>query len=86
MNGCQSGPTLQSTVVCYEGMPLAVYYELAAHLQSLPNVQAETLWNSTPVFSYHDSQLEGIRIHYSTTMSFAPIEAILNHYGSWQSR
>ncbi|URR36769.1 hypothetical protein NBE99_06450 [Thermosynechococcus sp. HN-54] len=70
-------------------MPLAVYRELAAHLQLLDGVSVRLLPQSRAQFDYQLSQIEGIAVTWPTTPKMqARCEEILQHYGlqhgGWQ--
>ncbi|MDM7327383.1 MAG: hypothetical protein P3X23_009760 [Thermosynechococcus sp. Uc] len=72
-------------------MPLAVYRELAAHLQLLEGVSVRLLPQSRSQFDYDLSQIEGIAVTVPSTSSpntQTRLEEILQHYalqhGGWQ--
>lgn len=72
-------------------MPLAVYRELAAHLQLLDGVSVRLLPQSHSQFDYALSQIEGIAVTVPPTLApsaQARCEEILQHYGlqhgGWQ--
>ncbi len=50
------------TTICNPHIPLAVYRELAAHLQQIAGVTVEFLAPIDRAFSYTGSQLDGIEI------------------------
>lgn len=79
-----SSPQLQRFAVRYDQMPLAVYHEVAAHLESLLGLITTLEWNTSPTFRYTDSQIGALIIQYPETVDSANVEAILNYYGSWQ--
>ncbi|MFN4195908.1 MAG: hypothetical protein ACK4HM_08815 [Thermosynechococcus sp.] len=65
-------------------MPLAVYRELAAHLQLLEGVSVRLLPQTSSHFDYELSQIEGIAV--TLPSPAAPktqrrFEEILEHYG-----
>ncbi len=70
--------------VRFPGMPLAVYRELAAHVQSLGGVTAHLDWNSTATFCYSDSQIGSMRLTLAPDVDQERLQAILAYYGSWQ--
>lgn len=70
--------------VRFPEMPLAVYRELAAHVQSLPGVTAQLEWNLTATFSYSDSQIGSMRLTLEPDVDQERLRAILAYYGSWQ--
>ena len=43
-------------------LPLAMYYELAAHLGQLPGITTNLLWQESLTFNYKDSQITAIAI------------------------
>ena len=43
-------------------LPLAVYYEIAAHLRQLPGIQVEILPQNNANFDYLQSQVGGLSI------------------------
>jgi hypothetical protein len=45
-----------------ERLPLAVYYEIAAHLRQLAGIQVEILPQTAPDFDYLQSQVGGLSI------------------------
>ena len=45
-----------------ERLPLAVYYEIAAHLRQLSGIQVEILPQNNPNFDYLQSQVGGLSI------------------------
>lgn len=48
-----------------ERLPLAVYYEIAAHLRQLSGIRVEILPQTDPQFDYLQSQVGGLSIDYS---------------------
>lgn len=72
-------------------MPLAVYRELAAHLQLLDGVSVRLLPQTSSHFDYELSQIEGIAVACSSAPephTQRQFEEILQHYGlpygGWQ--
>lgn len=72
-------------------LPLAVYRELAAHLQLLDGVSVGLLPQSSSQFDYELSQIEGIAVTLAPSIAAdtqARFEEILQHYGrqhgGWQ--
>ncbi|MEB3178234.1 MAG: hypothetical protein VKL59_04225 [Nostocaceae cyanobacterium] len=64
-------------------LPLAVYRELAAHLRSTPGVEASLITQTSQQFDYHQSQIAGLQIEYSTTansQSRERVQQILAYY------
>lgn len=70
--------------VRYDGMPLAVYRELAAHLHCIPGVEVELEWNRSTTFRYTDSQIGALRIQMAEQTNPEQVRRVLDHYGSWQ--
>ena len=73
-------------------LPLAVYYEVAAHLRQAIGVQVELLPQRSPQFDYRLSQIGGLRIQFmpdATPLSQQQVQQVLEHYGDrfgqWQS-
>jgi hypothetical protein len=72
-------------------LPLAVYRELAAHLQQVDRVQTTLIEQSASTFDYALSQIESINIWHPQDLSAENqqlIQEILSYYGdrfgSWQ--
>lgn len=66
-------------------MPLAVYREVAAHLEQVTGVTTDLLppTRDRP-FAYTQSQVGSLRLHYDATAtpaSYARVEQILAYYG-----
>lgn len=77
-------------LVCPQ-LPLAVYREVAAHLRQVDGVEAELLPQLSQQFNYRDSQVGGIRLHYTASANATSqqrVEQILRHYanrfGAWE--
>ncbi|MBK4731090.1 acyltransferase [Oxynema sp. CENA135] len=65
------------------GMPLAVYRELAAHLEQIGGVEVDLIPQTAPDFDYERSQIGGASIRVgegAETGACQRIEQILNHY------
>lgn len=65
---------------------LAMYRELAAHLEQIEGVSAELFWQESTEFSYLGSQIGGMWLTYDQaklSQSQALINNILSHYGTW---
>jgi hypothetical protein len=77
--------TLSLTI---ERLPLAVYYEIAAHLQQLSGIQVEILPQTDPNFDYLQSQIGGLSIDCSKlsavdrTKATEILEYYHNRYGA----
>lgn len=81
----------QQDRVRWPGLALAVYREIAAHLQQVAGVQTELISQSSPDFSYTQSQIDSLLIQYPVPCSprqSEQVQAILAHYtqryGQWQ--
>jgi hypothetical protein len=88
--GSSSQPERQYRVINPQ-LPLAVYRELAAHLQQVDRVQTTLVEQSASTFDYALSQIESIEIRHPRDLPTEDqqlIEKILNYYGdrfgSWQ--
>ena len=67
---------------------LAMYRELASHLEQITDVSAELFGQESTEFSYLGSQIGGFWLSHPqniSTRSRVLIETILNHYGTWTS-
>jgi len=67
---------------------LAMYRELASHIEQIEDVNAELFAQESKEFSYLGSQIGGMWLTYPHTLpteSQALIKNILNHYGAWTS-
>lgn len=72
-------------------LPLAVYQEIAAHLQQLDGIEVEILPQSSTNFDYFKSQVEGLLLRYPADFPQEDqerLEEILSyyqqHYGQWE--
>jgi hypothetical protein len=71
-----------------ERLPLAVYYEIAAHLRQLSGIQVEILPQTDPNFDYLQSQVGGLSIDCSKlsvvdrTRATEILEYYRNRYGA----
>lgn len=81
----------QQDRICYPGLALAIYREIAAHLQQVVGVQTKLISQSGPDFSYTQSQIDSLLIQYPVDCPAErrkQVEAILayyaQHYGQWQ--
>lgn len=84
-----SNSSFQETIAI-ASLPLAVYREIAAHLQQLDGIEVETLPQSSTEFDYLKSQAEGLLLKYPADFSQEDqdrLEEILSyyqqHYGQW---
>jgi hypothetical protein len=74
---------LHSEVICFPQLPLAVYREIAAHVQQLAGVTATLLTPTFTEFDYFNSQVGGLEL--TLQDDFSPgdrqiIEEILAFY------
>jgi len=78
----------RSKVTYNPDIALAMYRELASHLEQVENVNAELFWQESTEFSYLGSQIGGMWLAYPHSISEQSqtlINKILNHYGVWTS-
>jgi hypothetical protein len=72
-------------------LPLAVYREVAAHLEQVQGVHTSLIWDADPKFDYSRSQIQGLTIQIETPEPTAEvrIQSILQHYsdrfGTWET-
>ncbi|ACK66122.1 conserved hypothetical protein [Rippkaea orientalis PCC 8801] len=74
----------QQEQVTYPHLPLAVYRELAAHLQQIPGVTTRLIPQRSQHFDYAQSQVDSIEVNYPvdlTGLEQQQLEAILDYYG-----
>ncbi len=71
-------------------IPLAMYRELASHIEQIEDVTAELFWQESREFSYLGSQIGGMWLNCDLNRDLAIsspsqvlIKSILNHYGNW---
>ncbi|MCX7595931.1 MAG: hypothetical protein N2235_19650 [Fischerella sp.] len=67
----------------FPGLPLAVYREIAAHLQQVEGVEVTLIPQSSPQFDYNQSQISGLWISFaakSSSLSQQRVEQILAYY------
>lgn len=72
-------------------LSLAVYREIAAHLQQVNQVEVELIPQSSQTFSYFNSQIEGLILRYPANLATEEkqqLQEILNYYeqrhGKWE--
>lgn len=77
--------------MCCRGLPLAVYREVAAHLQQVQGVEVNIIPQTSQQFDYNQSQVGGLSIRYtdaSDVVSRERVNQILayyqNRYGAWE--
>ncbi len=75
-------------IVYQPDIALAMYRELASHIEQIDDVTAELFWQESTEFSYLGSQIGGMWLTYPQLISDQSqvlIKNILNHYGDWTS-
>ncbi len=75
----------QEEKIKFPSLPLAVYREIAAHLQQVEGVSVEIISQSAREFDYLQSQVEGLILRYPSHLSTEEkqrLEEILNYYES----
>jgi hypothetical protein len=74
---------LRSEILCYPHLPLAVYREIAAHLQQIDGVATELLPPSDTAFNYANSQIGGLLITYPEGLNpDKHLNALIDFYGA----
>jgi len=81
----------QKQTIIYPRMPLAIYRELASHLQQVQGVETHLTPQQFQQFDYHQSQIGSLEINYTETFQESDrtlVTAILDYYaqrhGSYQ--
>ena len=81
----------QKQTIIYPRMPLAIYRELASHLQQVQGVETHLTPQQFQQFDYHQSQIGSPEINYTETFQESDrtlVTAILDYYaqrhGSYQ--
>lgn len=81
----------QKQTIIYPQMSLAIYRELASHLQQVQGVETHLTPQQFQQFDYHQSQIGSLEINYTETFQEsdrALVTAILDYYaqrhGSYQ--
>ncbi|MBE9264618.1 hypothetical protein IQ224_21725 [Microcystis sp. LEGE 00066] len=81
----------QKQTIIYPRMPLAIYRELASHLQQVQGVETHLTPQQFQQFDYHQSQISSLEINYTETFQESDrplVTAILGYYaqrhGSYQ--
>lgn len=76
----------------YPGLPLAVYREVAAHLEQVDGVGVELLPQQAQQFDYRLSQIDSLRItglDDSDSARYQQVQQILayysDRYGAWEA-
>jgi len=79
---------IRSKITYNPDIALAMYRELASHLEQIEDVTAELFWQDSTEFSYLGSQIGGMWLTYPQSISEQSqtlIKKILNYYGIWAS-
>lgn len=69
--------------IIYLSLPLAVYRELAAHLEQIEGIKTELIPQTSEQFDYYQSQIGGLLIYFDPNLNSSftqQIEKILNYY------
>ena len=80
--------TNQYKIIYNPDIALAMYRELAAHIEQIEHVNVELFSQESSEFSYLGSQIGGLWLTYSSSIpseSQILIKEILSHYGTWRS-
>lgn len=75
--------SIQAEIINYPQLPLAIYREVAAHLQQIRGLKAELTPQTSTQFDYAQSQIESVRIEYPAELPDQEqqyLESILNYY------
>ena len=73
----------QKQTIIYPRMPLAIYRELASHLQQVQGVETDLTPQQFQQFDYHQSQIGSLEINYSEAFQESDrtlVTAILDYY------
>ncbi|MEY2985033.1 MAG: hypothetical protein RLZZ568_1650 [Cyanobacteriota bacterium] len=76
---------LRSEILCYQNLPLAVYREIAAHLQQVEGVVTELLPATERQFDYAHSQVGGLQMRVPEDLGIGDrqqITAIIEFYAA----
>ncbi|MCA2620302.1 MULTISPECIES: hypothetical protein [unclassified Microcystis] len=81
----------QKQTIIYPRMPLAIYRELASHLEQVQGVETHLTPQQFQQFDYHQSQIGSLEINYTEAFQESDrslVTAILDYYaqrhGSYQ--
>jgi hypothetical protein len=67
--------------ISYPDLPLAIYTEIAAHLEQVDGLTVELIPEDRLDFAYHHSQLKGLRIQTQSDPQELPLlQSILDYY------
>lgn len=81
-------PMQRQKITYTSDLALAMYRELASHLEQIEDVQVELFAQESLEFSYLGSQIGGLWLTLPSTLSERSqqlVTQILNHYGTWKS-
>jgi hypothetical protein len=91
MNSSINNSTDQQYALSCQGLPLAVYREIVAHLQQIAGLEAGLAAQTSTEFDYQQSQVGHLWIRHSTNLELPKkqrLEQILAYYsdrfGPWQ--
>jgi len=70
--------------VRYHHLPLAVYREIAAHLQCIDGVTTELVPSQDPEFHYLKSQVAFMVVRQDCETIQPRVKQVLDSYGLWQ--
>jgi hypothetical protein len=79
---------IRCKIVYKPDIALAMYRELASHIEQIDSVSAELFWQESIEFSYLGGQIGGMWLTYPQSIAEqyqVLIKNILNHYGDWTS-
>lgn len=77
----ESSAVLKQEQITYPDLPLAIYREIASHLQQVNGTQTHLITQDSSTFSYTQSQVKALVVQYSSTVR-EQIDMILNFYAS----
>ncbi len=91
MNSSLNPSTDQQYALTCQGLPLAVYREIAAHLQQIAGIEAGLAAQTSTTFDYTQSQVGHLWIRHAANLELPKqqrLEQILTYYsdrfGPWQ--
>jgi hypothetical protein len=62
--------------IAIPNLPLAVYLEMASHLQQIPKLTVTILPQQSEVFDYYQSQIGGLLVEYSPDLNPTYLELL----------
>jgi hypothetical protein len=71
--------------IIYPDLPLAIYQEIAAHLQQVDGIDTHLIPQDAPRFNYTQSQIKALTIQYPPDFkqeNQPQVEAILSYYAT----